>query len=239
MQKSSPNIIVFTDGACSGNPGKGGWGAVICINTSNQSLQVVERGGYGGDQTTNNAMELMATVECLNEFLKLEQANIKIITDSRYVLQGAEKWLKSWKRRGWKTAEGQTIANLELWKSLDQIIARYSGQIEWEKVPAHSGQPINEKADKIAVAFSHQLTPELFEGAIEDSDFDFNDFTSTSVKDDRSYPFYLSYVDGQCLEHSTWAECENRVQGRSGAKFKKIKNATQQASTLKAWGLKQ
>ena len=133
-------IEVYTDGACSGNPGKGGWGVVILINKDEIFLN-------GGDNnTTNNKMELTAAIEALKHFKKRE--NITLITDSKYVKDGIQTWIKNWKKNNWKTSAKKPVKNKELWIELDDLIARHN--VSWEWVKGHAGNKYNEKADDLA-----------------------------------------------------------------------------------------
>ena len=137
---SRATIDIFTDGACSGNPGPGGWGAILRSGSHEKEIS-------GGDKaTTNNRMELMAVIEALKA-LK-QKGPVTIHTDSRYVMDGASKWLKSWKSRGWKTADKKPVKNEDLWRALDMEMAGH--QIAWRWVAGHSGHVENERADELA-----------------------------------------------------------------------------------------
>ena len=137
-------IQVYTDGACSGNPGIGGWGVVILLN---KDAPILLNGGEL--QTTNNRMELTAAIKALNYFNELK--SIKIFTDSKYVKDGIEKWIINWKKNGWKTASKKPVKNKELWIELDHLIAKH--EITWEWVKGHAGEKYNEKADYLARRF--------------------------------------------------------------------------------------
>lgn len=133
-------VVIYTDGACKGNPGPGGWGAVLRYKEASKEL-------YGGElETTNNRMELMAVIQAL-ETLKKACA-VKIHTDSKYVLQGMTEWLPNWKKRNWKTAANKPVKNEDLWRRLDLAIGRH--QVDWQWVKGHSGDPGNERADTLA-----------------------------------------------------------------------------------------
>ena len=133
-------IEIFTDGACRGNPGKGGWGVMIRSNGLEESL-------YGGDlNTTNNIMELTAAIKALEHIP--ENSNVVLTTDSKYVMQGITEWIKNWKIRNWKTASKKPVLNKELWKRLDNLTNQHS--IEWKWVKGHSGHRENEIADQLA-----------------------------------------------------------------------------------------
>ena len=137
-------IKVFTDGACSGNPGIGGWGVVILINDSDPIFL------KGGEiQTTNNRMELTATIKALKYFK--EHQLITLITDSKYVKDGIESWIANWKKNGWRTTSKKPVKNKELWVELDSQIAKHN--ITWKWVKGHAGDRYNEKADFLARGF--------------------------------------------------------------------------------------
>lgn len=132
---------MYTDGACRGNPGKGGWGALLRYNGHEKTL-------YGGEpMTTNNRMELMAVIQGLRA-LKRQGLDIRVFSDSKYVLNGISEWLPNWKKRGWKTAAKKPVLNADLWQTLDELAAQH--QIRWEWVKGHSGHPENELADTLA-----------------------------------------------------------------------------------------
>ena len=137
-------ISIYTDGACSGNPGIGGWGVVILIPRENP----VHLNG-GSNNTTNNQMELTATIEGLQYFKESKQ--ILIITDSKYVINGIESWIKNWKKNGWKTASKKPVKNKDLWEKLDKEITKHA--IEWQWIKGHAGNDNNEKADYLARRF--------------------------------------------------------------------------------------
>ena len=133
-------LIIYTDGACRGNPGPGGWGVLIEYGELSKQL-------YGGDvSTTNNKMELTAAIMALKEIK--EPCKIILYTDSKYVLQGIEEWIHNWKKRGWRGANKKPVKNIELWKELDEL--RDEHNIKWNWVKGHSGDPGNETADMLA-----------------------------------------------------------------------------------------
>lgn len=133
-------VVIHTDGACRGNPGPGGWGAIL-------EHQSRERELYGYEaETTNNRMELMAVIQAL-EALK-RPCRVRAVTDSQYVMKGVTEWMPGWKKRGWRTASRKPVANRDLWERLDAAIQRH--EIEWEWVRGHTGQEGNERADELA-----------------------------------------------------------------------------------------
>jgi len=133
-------VEIYTDGACRGNPGPGGWGVLLRFNDKEKELW----GGEAG--TTNNRMELMAAIRAL-EALK-RPSRVKLYTDSLYVMKGITTWIHDWKRRGWRTAEKKPVKNEDLWRALDALAARH--EIEWHWVKGHNGHPENERADALA-----------------------------------------------------------------------------------------
>ena len=140
MGVNGAKVFVFTDGACRGNPGPGGWGAVLRFGE-------VERELYGAEpETTNNRMELTAAIRAL-EALK-RSCRVELLTDSQYVKQGITAWLPGWKRRGWRSSSGGPVKNRDLWEQLDALADRH--QVEWFWVRGHTGHPENERADRLA-----------------------------------------------------------------------------------------
>ena len=133
-------VVLYTDGACSGNPGPGGWGSVLMFRGHRREMS------GGEDQTTNNRMELMAVIMAL-EALK-RPCKIKIHTDSTYVMKGMTEWLENWKRRNWRTADKKPVKNVDLWQRLEQAMGRH--EVEWRWVRGHSGDTENERADELA-----------------------------------------------------------------------------------------
>jgi ribonuclease HI len=133
-------VHIYTDGACRGNPGPGGWGALLIHRNSSKEL-------YGAEKlTTNNRMELLAVIKSLEALAK--PCNVILTSDSKYVLQGITVWLKDWKKRGWKTASKQAVKNQDLWQMLDTLNQIHT--VEWQWVKGHSGHPENERVDALA-----------------------------------------------------------------------------------------
>lgn len=133
-------ITIYTDGACKGNPGPGGWGVLLEYNGRKKTL-------HGGEpQTTNNRMEMMAAISALENLR--EACDITLFTDSKYVMQGLTEWLPGWKARGWRTASKQPVKNQDLWERLDAAVQRH--KIDWRWVKGHTGDPGNEMADQLA-----------------------------------------------------------------------------------------
>ena len=133
-------VIIYTDGACRGNPGPGGWGALVRFDSLEKEI-------FGGqDNTTNNQMELFAAIEGLS--VLTEPCNVELFTDSKYVMDGITQWIQNWKKNNWRTAAKKDVKNKELWQKLDQLIAQH--QVQWHWVKGHSGDAGNEAADLLA-----------------------------------------------------------------------------------------
>lgn len=137
-----PIVELFTDGACKGNPGPGGWGAILRSGDTEKELSGGER------QTTNNRMEMTAVVEGLNALKK--PCRVTVYTDSKYVLDGITKWVLGWQKKGWRTADNKPVKNVEIWQALVAATARH--KVTWQWVKGHAGHPENERADALACA---------------------------------------------------------------------------------------
>ncbi len=243
---NSKNILIYTDGACSGNPGPGGYGSIITDFISVTEL------GQNFPQTTNNRMEMQAVLSALQFCLTQYEAvsSLQIFTDSVYVIRGATQWLFGWKKRGWKTADNKDVTNQDLWQTMDtllfQINTKYKIKIKWSFIRGHKGIDGNERCDEIGVAFSKRTSIELFSGAVQNYHFDI-----TVLPDEEALPemksvgskstekketWYLSLINNQVTKYTTWKDCEAAVKGRPGVKFKKVTSNTEESELLKAWG---
>lgn len=234
------SILIFTDGACSGNPGPGGWGAVIATPEGN----ITEIGG-GKDHTTNNEMELRASIEALKK-IRTDKREVFFYTDSTYVIRGITMWVWGWKKKGWKTAEGNDVSNRDSWEALLSLTLDRGaeGKVNWLYSRGHVGTPGNERCDQIAVAYSKGAWIDLYKGpllkypiAIYDVPED-SSLPEMKPKTEKKVAYsYLSMVGNQVFRHREWSSCERRVKGQSGAKFKKAMTASEEKEILKAWGL--
>lgn len=234
-------ILIFCDGACSGNPGPGGFGAVIAYPEG----KIQEIGG-SHPQTTNNRMELAGAIQSLQK-IKNRKEDVWMLTDSTYVIRGITQWIWGWQKKNWLNAEGKEVSNKDLWIVLsEEVRERKGSKIEWKYVRGHTGVAANERCDEIAVAFSTGKRVELYSGPLLNYDvavYDLpEDMSVPEMKqkpEKKAEPFsYLSYVNGELQRHQTWKECEARVKGRPGAKFKKAMSASDEDSILKGWGVK-
>lgn len=237
-------IVVYTDGASSGNPGPGGWAAIVATPDG----EVAELGGRVLE-TTNNAMELTAAAEALRA-IEDSPGRVEIYTDSTYLIRGITQWIFAWAKRGWTTAEGEPLANLEIWKDLAGLVRRRReawGAPGWNYVRGHRGTPGNERVDRLAVAFSQGKRPRLYRGRLVSYDVAVHDLPEPEPLPERpkgetrktakAAPHsYLSLVDGRIVRHKDWVRCESRVKGRSGAKFQKAMTPEEETGIVERWG---
>jgi len=233
------DFLVFSDGACSGNPGPGGWACVV----ADKAGQVYELGGFA-EATTNNRMELVATIRALDS-LAGKPGQVHFYTDSTYVIRGITQWIWGWRKKGWKNAEGQEVLNRDLWEQLLQLTtARGAKTISWLYSRGHVGTPGNERCDEIAVAFSQRRKPSLYRGSLLQYEVAIYDLPENSDLPEMrpkavkvaAYS-YLSLLGGTVVRHRDWPSCERRIKGQSGAKFKKAMSADEESQILVGWGL--
>jgi ribonuclease HI len=235
-------IVVFCDGAAKGNPGPGGWGVVVATPEGH----ILELGGAAA-HTTNNKMELTAAIQALTA-IRDDARAADVHTDSTYVIKGIREWIWAWRRRGWKTAEGTDVLNRDLWIELDRLAsARGKDGLAWHYVRGHAGIPGNDRVDAIADGLARGVPVVLYRGPLTEygvAIFDLPDDTTVPSRPRGSAGgrsssaaaySYLSLVDGTPMRHATWAECERRVKGRSGAKFKKATSAADESTILRSW----
>lgn len=236
MEKQE-KIIIFTDGASRGNPGPGGWGAVVVRDGSFEEL------GGKEDGTTNNRMELKAAIEALKK-ISDDPRPVVIYTDSSYVVNGITKWVRGWKAKGWVTSQKQEVLNRELWEELHDL-AESRDTIKWTVVSGHSGVFGNERADVIATEYAdtgdfRPLSKDDVPGTVRrflDVKVDSAKHSERSASKSRSRAAaysYLSMLDGIIEKHATWAECERRVKGKP-AKFKKALSAEEERDIISEW----
>lgn len=218
--------VVFSDGGCIGNPGPGGWAAIVFAGGTYREL------GGGEKETTNNRMELTAAIKGIEA---APTGPVKVVTDSRYLVDGATKWIYGWKKKGWIKSDGGGVLNRDLWEMIDRAIS--VRKITWEHVYGHSGHPENERCDFIANTFARGGAPELKTG---DGSWIFASPKAPPAgtgEPDEKYPkpLYLSVVDGDISEHATWPECEARIKGRKGARCKKVASRREHVLAIEAW----
>ena len=239
-------ITIFTDGSSRGNPGPGGWGAVVI----DAHGKVTELGGRE-DHTTNNRMEIAAALGALKYIeTRTVPGDIEINTDSAYLLQGITMWVFGWEKNGWKTKIGDDVLNQDLWKELYSIVFRlkHKRSIEWNKVGGHIGLLGNERADLIATQAADKAQQLMYVGPLASYEelIGGSVFSGTtnekvaakkkksSAKTGPAYS-YVSLVNGRIHITKTWAECEKRVKGKKGAKFKKVFSKQEESSLIGEW----
>ncbi len=233
------DIIIFTDGSSRGNPGPGGFGAIIVSDK-----KVKEIGG-GEQKTTNNRMELKACIEALKyvQDSNLKPKSVKLFTDSSYVVNGITKWVYSWERRNWTTVNKEPVLNKDLWETLLELVK--GKNIEWKQIEGHVGVRGNERADIIATAFADGENISLYDGSfslydiqdILDMSLDSNkklEKDSTKKKSAGKAYSYVSEIAGKVEVHKVWAECEARVKGKK-ARFKKVFSAEEEKVLMADW----
>lgn len=256
------NYIVFTDGSSRGNPGSGGWGSIIISDDNVTEIGGAER------NTTNNKMELTAVIcglqkiskdfgsmqKSAEEFgivrddSKKENRQVKIYTDSSYVINGITKWIYGWKNNGWKTKTKDDVLNKDLWIKLDEVLnVVESKNVFWEYVGGHIGIVGNERCDIIATSFADGKDPALYDGTlskysipnIADVSHDKSKVKAKKSDSSRSKAkaySYVSSVGGEVKVHYSWAECEKRVKGAKGARYKKTLDAMNEAEIINEFG---
>ena len=235
-------IFIYCDGACSGNPGPGGWAAVIIFPEN----RVREFGG-GERPTTNNRMEMLGAICALSAVADRTEP-VKLYTDSALLINGITGWIHNWKRKGWLTAGGAPVVNRDLWERLDALAQARKGRLSWGHVKGHAGHDINERCDVIAVAFSKGARPHLYDGPAVGCGYSLLEpaahhlraaapkLKASSSKSKTKGGYYLSLVGGCVERHLTWPQCQARVHGVSGARFKKVASSEEERTVLELWG---
>lgn len=235
-----PAHLIFCDGSSLGNPGPGGFGAVVV-----RTHHVVTEVGGAEKKTTNNRMELTAAIAALRE-LENAEGDLIIYTDSAYVLNGATEWYRGWIQKGWRTSTGDPVLNADLWKELLPLVSARGkwGRVKWVRIPGHAGVAGNERADAIATGFAASSPPTLFDGPLSDYAIDILNIDIDPDRHEarvhaknrasgRAYS-YVSEIGGKVEVHATWAECEERVKGKR-AKFKKVFSVSEEKELVRDW----
>jgi ribonuclease HI len=241
-------IIIYTDGSSLGNPGPGGWGSVLLFPDG----KVIELGGRE-KESTNNRMEMTAGIEALREVSKRKPDVKKIMVhaDSSYLLNGITMWVYAWQKNNWLTKGKEPVLNKDLWEELFRLdfSLRTKYKVEWVKVAGHKGVHLNERCDEIATNFSANNTTILFRGNLKDYEKLFGPVeqaqgvqsrTLNKIKKNKGKTAYsyVSAINGKIHSDKTWAECEKRVKGKSGAKYKKVFSKEEEQELIAEWTLK-
>ena len=240
-EEAGDKILIFADGASKGNPGRGGWGALVSGNG-----QVVELGGKEA-HTTNNRMELTAALRALEHAQMLPAQPITLHTDSSYVINGITKWVAGWQRGGWLTKEKKPVLNRDLWEALATVVdslKKSGAKVVWQHVGGHVGVAGNERVDEIASDMAEGKSVQLFVGKrseyaheIENISHNADKASGKSASKNHSRAkacSYVSFVDGKVMTHKTWGECEARVKGKM-ARFKKATSAQEEVEIIKTF----
>ena len=228
--------IIFTDGSSRGNPGPGGWGAIVVLQKSDTCIEL----GGREDNTTNNRMELEGAI---NALARVEgDSENTVYTDSSYLINGITKWVHGWQNNGWKTKTKEEVLNKDLWLRLIEVCE--NKKVDFKYVGGHVGVVGNERCDIIATSFADNVKIDLYNGPL--SGYPITNVTNVShdfVKaDDRKNSkshskkpafSYVSAVGGKVMIHSNWTDCEKRVKGVKGARFKKTLTREEQESLVK------
>lgn len=241
MQKQ--HITIFSDGSSRGNPGPGGWAAIVAIPKTDK---VMELGGHA-DNTTNNRMELTGALNALLKIRHMKEEAV-VHTDSSYLINGITKWVKGWVKNGWTTQGREEVLNRDLWELLAAVLEEresVGGKTKWVYVAGHAGIPGNERVDIIATACADEEEVEFYDGSLKNYAIDIYSLepkhgvkktkdAKRSRGNAKAYS-YVSKVSGKIMTHKTWAECEARVKGVSGAKFKKALSASEEKEIIEEW----
>ncbi len=228
--------IIFTDGSSRGNPGPGGWGAIVVLQKSDICIEL----GGREDNTTNNRMELEGAI---NALVKVESGSENTVyTDSSYLINGITKWVYGWQKNGWKTKTKEEVLNKDLWLRL--IGACENKKVDFKYVGGHVGVVGNERCDIIATSFADDVKIDLYNGPLSgypianvtNVSHDFvkaDDKKNTKSRSKKPAFSYVSAVGGKVMIHTNWTDCEKRVKGVRGARFKKALNRQEQESLVK------
>jgi ribonuclease HI len=218
---------IYSDGGAIGNPGPGGWGAYV-----SDGAKVLELGG-GEGHTTNNRMELRAAIEGLRATPK--GSVVKVHADSQYVINGITKWIHGWRRNNWQTSLKEPVLNKDLWEELLFIVEER--EVEFVHVKGHAGVALNERVDVIANSFARGRGEEveLYKGDKKHyPEYEVTLSKKISSRKGKAYS-YVSLVGGHITRHATWEACKKKVEGRTGARFKKVFSKEEEDQLIREW----
>ncbi len=252
-------LTIYTDGASRGNPGLGGWGAVILVDG-----MAMEIAG-GVKKATNNQMELQAVLEVLSDLPRLVPASpnrgesgkagsgarahkgpVVVYSDSSYVVKGLSSWVYGWEKNGWVTTAKTPVENKDIWVKLLDLLKKYGKRLSIEKVKGHDGDLYNERCDELAVSAALGEKQKHFQGSQKDYDKFLIEIGTTAKKaapKKKKKPTgpaysYVSFVDGKVYADKTWKECEARVKGTKGAKYQKVFSKAEETGLVQDYTLK-
>lgn len=234
-------LTIYTDGASRGNPGPGGWGAVILVDG-----YVMEIAG-SAKNATNNQMELQAVLETLSDSgARAHKGEVMVYSDSSYVVKGLTSWVYGWDKKGWVTMAKTPVENKAIWQNLLVLLKEYGSRLSIEKVKGHAGDLYNERCDELAVAAALGKKETYFKGSQKDYDKFLVEIGTTvkkvspkkKKKDTGPAYSYVSFVNGKVYADKTWKECETRVKGTKGAKYQKVFSKAEETSLVQDYTLK-
>ncbi len=235
------HITIYTDGASRGNPGPGGWGALIVA-----SHEVFELAG-NATTATNNQMELAAVEAVLSDARVLaHRGEVVVYSDSSYVINGISSWMYGWEKNGWITSTKTPVENKGQWQSLLRLAREYGSRLVLLKVKGHAGDIYNERCDQLAVGYALGKKPLLFSGTLSayklflEEQVGIKDSvkkTTTKKSNSAVVYAYVSLVNGNVYSDKTWAACEKRVKGSKGARYKKVFSKTEETELIQEYTL--
>ena len=241
----SSELRIYTDGASRGNPGLGGWAAIILAG--DMCMEIVGN----VDRATNNQMELAAVEAVLSDSGALSwKGSVTVYSDSMYVINGMTKWVKGWERNDWITSTKTPVENKTQWQNLLKLLREYGKRLSVEKVKGHAGDLYNERCDELAVAAALGQKPKVFSGTVEEyklflEELGFSEMKlafkkaaskSKSKSEGVAYS-YISMVNGAVYADKTWIACEKRVKGIKGAKYKKVFSKAEETELIQEYTL--
>jgi ribonuclease HI len=242
-------LIIYTDGASRGNPGPGGWGAVILVGPPAGGIAMEIAGS--AKKATNNQMELQAVLEVLSDSAtRAHNGPIAVFSDSAYVVNGLNSWIWGWEKKGWITSTKTPVENKEIWVKLLALLKELGSKLTVAKIKGHGGELYNERCDELAVSAALGKKEKHFKGSQKDYDKFLKDIgttkksksSKTKTTNRKALPSgpaysYVSMVGGKVYTDKTWAECEARVKGKKGAKYKKVFSKAEETALVQDYTL--
>lgn len=238
ISMKNDELLIYTDGASRGNPGPGGWAAVILV--ADMAMEVAG----GAARATNNQMELEAVRAVLSDSAALaHEGTVTVLSDSAYVVNGLNSWVWGWEKKGWVTMQKTPVENKDMWVDLLGLLKQYGDRLTVAKVSGHAGELYNERCDELAVAAALGKEQRLFKGSLKDYEAFLKEMGTTAKKavpkkkkNDAPAYSYVSLVDGKVHVDKTWAACEKRVKGKK-AKFKKVFSKAEETELVQGYTL--
>lgn len=240
-------LTIYTDGASRGNPGPGGWGAVVLVEMPAEAGVHVMELSDGVKKATNNQMELQAVLSVLSDTgSRAFEGSVVVYSDSAYVVNGLNSWVYGWEKNGWITSTKTPVENKALWQELLILLGEYGKRLSIEKVKGHAGDLYNERCDELAVAAALGKKEAHFQGSQKDYDAFLIEIGTTAKKakpkkkkkETGPAYSYVSMVGGKVYADKTWKECEARVKGKKGAKYQKVFSKGEETGLIQDYTLR-